>query len=196
MARKACLFDLDGTIWDADEWYGALIAKGGDATAALRRIRSRRTPVATLLRQAALRGRFADLATARADGLVLFHEARETLEDLHADGVPLAAVTNLPRWMAEPMLDAAGLSLYLSVLVDHTATSRRKPHPDPILEALRRLGVTPTAAAWYVGDSANDCRAAKAAGISFAWASWGYDPGCPNGVDATLRTFRDLIALC
>jgi pyrophosphatase PpaX len=58
------------------------------------------------------------------------------------------------------------------VLVGSDDTERHKPHPDPLLEALSRLGATPGEAA-YVGDSPFDIRAAKAAGMLAVAVGWG-----------------------
>jgi len=41
-----------------------------------------------------------------------------------------------------------------------------KPHPDPLWLALNRLGVGPGPAIWYVGDTALDMQAARAAGVT------------------------------
>jgi pyrophosphatase PpaX len=51
-------------------------------------------------------------------------------------------------------------------------TPRQKPHPDPLLLALERLGARPADAA-YVGDSPFDMQAAKAAGVYAIGVSWG-----------------------
>ena len=47
-----------------------------------------------------------------------------------------------------------------------------KPRPEPILEALRRLG-RDTSGACYVGDSPFDLQAAQAAGVDAIGVSWG-----------------------
>jgi pyrophosphatase PpaX len=51
-------------------------------------------------------------------------------------------------------------------------TERHKPDPEPLFEALRRLGARPEEAA-YVGDSPFDIRAAKAAGALAVAVGWG-----------------------
>ena len=51
-------------------------------------------------------------------------------------------------------------------------TGRHKPDPDPVLEALRRLGADPADAA-YVGDSPFDVRAGNAAGVLTVAVGWG-----------------------
>mgnify|MGYP003298992506 FL=1 len=51
-------------------------------------------------------------------------------------------------------------------------TEKHKPDPEPLLECLRRLGVEPKDAL-YLGDARTDMEAARAAGMDFAYASWG-----------------------
>jgi pyrophosphatase PpaX len=58
------------------------------------------------------------------------------------------------------------------VLVGAEDTERHKPDPDPVLEALHRLGATPEEAV-YVGDSPFDIRAGKAAGALAIAVGWG-----------------------
>ena len=54
----------------------------------------------------------------------------------------------------------------------------KKPHPAPLLHACSQLGV-PAAAAWMIGDSANDAEAARAAGIPVLLVTYGYSEGRP-----------------
>lgn len=51
-------------------------------------------------------------------------------------------------------------------------TDRHKPDPEPLLECLRRLDVE-AEDALYLGDARSDMAAARAAGMDFAYASWG-----------------------
>ena len=51
-------------------------------------------------------------------------------------------------------------------------TDKHKPDPAPLLECLRRLGVE-ARDALYMGDARSDMVAARAAGMDFAYASWG-----------------------
>ncbi len=60
----------------------------------------------------------------------------------------------------------------MDVVIGAEDTERHKPDPDPVLEALRRLGVDAADAA-YVGDSPFDIRAAKAAGVHAVAVGWG-----------------------
>ena len=51
-------------------------------------------------------------------------------------------------------------------------TELHKPDPAPLLECLHRLGVE-AGDALYMGDARSDMVAARAAGMDFAYASWG-----------------------
>ena len=59
-----------------------------------------------------------------------------------------------------------------AVLVGSDDTERHKPDPDPVLEALHRLGATPGEAV-YVGDSPFDIQAGNAAGAYTIAVGWG-----------------------
>ena len=101
---------------------------------------------------------------------------RDGLEAMRAAGFPLACVTNKAARFTGPLLDATGLSKYFDAVVTADAVGKRKPHPEPFLAACRMLGVAP-ADAVVVGDSANDARAAKAAGCRFLLVPYGYREG-------------------
>lgn len=188
MARVALLFDLDGTIWNCDEWYASLarlqsgVAHGG-------------ANAAVLLKSAGFTpARFRAQCRSDDPPIPLFPEVAETIGRLRELGAALGVATNLPDWMASPMLDAAGLSDHLSAVVTWGTTSRRKPHPDPLLAAMRQLGLSCHERHWYVGDSVADCQAAKAAGLSFAFAGWGAT-GAPSDADLILDRPSDLARL-
>jgi phosphoglycolate phosphatase-like HAD superfamily hydrolase len=96
--------------------------------------------------------------------------------------------------MAAPMLEATGINALFSAVVDYATTSRRKPHPDPLLCAAQQLAVE-TGRCWYVGDDPNDAAAAVAAGIRFAWAAWGYTAQPPSGTDRVMHRPGDVTRL-
>lgn len=196
MAAEAVLLDLDGTLWDSHPWFAALAARGDarrqrDHHAALRA----RRPAATLLRASGVTGAAFTRACRDGSPVRLYPEAAATLDGLADAGVPLGAVTNLPRWLARPMLEGLGLDRRLGSLVTYERTTRRKPHPDPLLLALDELAVRPSRSVWFVGDSASDAAAAAAACVSFAWVAWGYERRTPRRTDAVLRRFPELLEL-
>jgi phosphoglycolate phosphatase len=195
VAARAFLFDLDGTLWDSHPWFARLIAEAGgppetEALAALRTLR----PAATMLTDAGVsQAGFRRLC--RRAGPELYSDVDDVLSELAKRNVPMGAVTNLPRWLADPMLECLGLAERLDSLVHFGRTKRRKPHPEPILLGLDDLDIEPGPDVFYVGDSATDCRAAIGAGASFAWASWGYSNDQPEGSTRSLSGMREVLDL-
>jgi pyrophosphatase PpaX len=84
------------------------------------------------------------------------------------------------------------------VLVAAEDTIRHKPEPDPVLEALARMGARAEDAA-YVGDSPFDIRAGKAAGtrtIAVGWGGIHSDERLRREEpDALVRTTEELLEL-
>ncbi|MFG6466833.1 HAD family hydrolase [Roseateles sp. BYS87W] len=101
----------------------------------------------------------------------VFDGVDSVLRGLKAVGVRWGIVTNKATRFAEPL--AARLGLHAEVLVCGDSTPHVKPHPAPLLEAARRIGVNPESCL-YVGDDARDIVAGRAAGMSTGVARWGY----------------------
>jgi phosphoglycolate phosphatase len=93
---------------------------------------------------------------------------------LRSQGATLGLVTSVPASFARMALESFGLLNDFTTLVAAKRGIPRKPSPAGIFFALRELGIEPTRRIWYVGDSNDDFLAATGAGISFAFASWGY----------------------
>jgi pyrophosphatase PpaX len=108
---------------------------------------------------------------AHAD-LEAFAEIEPLLERLHGEGRRLGVVTAKRRRSVDLAFARCALEPWLHVVVTADDTERGKPHPDPILHALERLGSSAAEAA-YVGDSPYDVQAAQAAGVHAIWVAWG-----------------------
>ena len=107
------------------------------------------------------------------DELEAFWEVAEVLPRLRSGGRRLGIVTAKRLVTVRLAFDRLpGLEENFEVLVGADDTERHKPEPDPLLEALSRLGAEPREAA-YVGDSPFDVRAAKAAGVHAVAVGWG-----------------------
>ncbi len=85
------------------------------------------------------------------------------LKEWHGSQRPWGIVTNKPRRYTLPLLDA--LALQPGALLCADDLSVKKPAPEPLWEAARRLGVEP-GQCWYIGDHARDIEAAVAAGMT------------------------------
>ena len=82
------------------------------------------------------------------------------------------------------------------MLISGDTTPHAKPHPAPLLEAARRLGVAPQRCV-YVGDDLRDVQAGRAAGMATLAAAWGYlgrgEPIDAWGADAVLAHPDELL---
>lgn len=94
------------------------------------------------------------------------HEVPGILRGL---GHPVAIVTSSPDWYAKAVL--ANFGVKYDVLVAYGDTDQHKPHPAPLQEALKRLGVAPSDA-YYVGDAEEDFAASYNAGVRSIGAGW------------------------
>lgn len=122
-----------------------------------------------------------------------FDGVTEALERLRHGGHRMAVVTNKPTEAAAAILDQLALAPFFEVLIGGGSTAFLKPHPEPVREALRRLGAAP-AEAIFVGDSENDVGAARAAGLAVICLSFGYRH-CPAedlGGDLLIDAFAAL----
>lgn len=119
---------------------------------------------------------------------VVFAEVAPVLAALGAAGLAWGIVTNKVARFAQPVVQ--GLKLATDVLVCGDTTPHAKPHPAPLFEGARRLGVA-VADCVYVGDDLRDIQAGRAAGMPVLAAAWGYlgeaEPVHDWGADAVLR---------
>ena len=103
----------------------------------------------------------------------VFEAMHAVLDHLDAHGRRWGIVTNKAMRFTEPIVQGLGLASRAAVLIAGDTTPHAKPHPEPLLEAARRLGVDPAACA-YVGDDERDIVAGRAAGMCTLAAAWGY----------------------
>lgn len=107
------------------------------------------------------------------DELEAFDGVLELLPVLRDQGRRLGIVTAKRLATIELALDRFPvLRQTMEVIVGADDTARHKPDPEPVLEALARLGAAPKDAA-YVGDSPFDVRAGRAAGTLAVAVGWG-----------------------
>ena len=110
----------------------------------------------------------------------LFPGARAMLDEIKAMGLALGIVTSKARMMqgedgpygAVVEMERLGLDGVFDVVVGWEDVQESKPAPGPILFALKKLGLH-AGDALMVGDSHNDVKAAKMAGVSSAGVGWG-----------------------
>ncbi|MDX2095262.1 MAG: HAD family hydrolase [Alphaproteobacteria bacterium] len=87
------------------------------------------------------------------------------LESIAPD-IFLGVVSNKQAPTLRLELAHLGWQKYFKVAVGATDAPRDKPHPDPVLFALRDSGIAPAADVWFVGDTGADLGAAQATGCT------------------------------
>ena len=122
-----------------------------------------------------------------------FPRVPETLEKLKADGFKLAVCTNKPHEPTLAILKKLDLEKYFDVVLDADALPVRKPRPEPLWEAVKRMDGTNDSAV-MVGDSEADAEAARNAGFPVVLLTYGYShvPFDEIKPDALLDDFGEL----
>jgi phosphoglycolate phosphatase len=186
----AVLFDLDGTLIDSAPDLGAAADQmritRGLASLPLERYR----PMAGAGARGMLGVAFGitpdapDFISLREE-FFLNYEARmlrntqvfsgvaELVEALCERGLRWGVVTNKSGRFTDPLTRAIPLFGTAGAIVSGDTTPYSKPHPEPLFEAARRLGVAPEACV-YVGDDERDMLAGRAAGMRTIAATYGY----------------------
>jgi pyrophosphatase PpaX len=183
----AVLFDLDGTLIDSIELIlrsaEFAFAKCGVACPTRAQwLEGVGRPLPTMFAKFASGGQtevdalilaYREFQMANHDSLVTAYPGiSELLEGLVSRGHRLAVVTSKTGALAARGLGHTGIAHHFQTVVGMDASQRHKPHPEPVLIALDRLGVSP-GAAWFVGDSVHDMESGNAAGVSTIGALWG-----------------------
>ncbi|RYX93815.1 MAG: HAD family hydrolase [Comamonadaceae bacterium] len=187
---RAVLFDLDGTLIDSAPDLGAAADKmrldRGLPSLAYENYR----PMAGAGARGMLGVAF-DMTPEHADypamreEFFLNYEGCMTQRTFAFDGVadligelvsrhlPWGVVTNKSKRFAEPLTRAMPLFATAGAVVSGDTTPHAKPHPEPLFEAARRLGLEPGDCI-YVGDDERDIVAGLAAGMGTVAATYGY----------------------
>jgi len=212
---KAVVFDLDGTLMESRIDYEKmgnmikelLISMGLPEPMEDRRkvYRVIRGGAATLLAyglpEASLEAAMAEMETIMnavelegLDAITLKPHARETVEELHLEGVGLGVATRSHREYALRCLERHGILRFFIHVVARDDVPYPKPDPRHLLYTIELLGVEP-GEALFVGDTTTDLETADAAGVEFvgywrddAWAQRLMDEGCTR----MIRDLREL----
>lgn len=102
-----------------------------------------------------------------------FPEVPALVQSFRSRHFPWAIVTNKAERFALPLVAALPALSSAATVVGGDTTPHAKPHPAPLIEAARRLGIAADCCI-YVGDDARDIQAGKAAGMLTVAALYGY----------------------
>ena len=211
---KAVLFDLDGTLLDSAPELGAaanmLLKRLGSPVRPLADYRAHAGSGARGMLRVALdigpdhpdyERHKSDFLTAYEAVLfqtVAFAEVSLVLAQIKQAGLVWGIVTNKAERLALPLIASLSVLSSASVVVCGDTTAHAKPHPEPLFEAARRLGLAPSDCI-YVGDDERDIVAGRSAGMRTVAALYGYlgPQAEPEtwGADASIERLSDLMGV-
>jgi phosphoglycolate phosphatase len=187
---QAVLFDLDGTLIDSAPDLGAAVDKMRVARGMSSLPLSHYRPMAG----AGARGMiglafgwtpehpdyeqlkeefFVNYESCMTERTFAFDGVAQLIDRLVQLKMPWGVVTNKSKRFTEPLTQAMPLFASAAVVISGDTTPHAKPHPAPLLEAAKRLGIDP-AACVYVGDDERDIVAGHAAQMKTVAATYGY----------------------
>ncbi len=187
---RAVLFDLDGTLIDSAPDLGAAADKmrtdrglpslpyalyrplAGAGARGMLKIAFDMTPEHVDF-MAMREEFFANYESAMTVRTYAFDGVSDLIDGLHTRGLPWGVVTNKMARFTDPLTQAMPLFASAAAIVSGDTTPHPKPHPEPMFEAARRLGLAPEVCL-YVGDDERDIVAGRAAGMHTVAANYGY----------------------
>ena len=127
-----------------------------------------------------------------------FNGVVDLITRLDEAGFKWGVVTNKSERFALPLTRAIPLFKTAQIIVCGDTTPHSKPHPAPLLEAARQIGVAPERCV-YVGDDERDIIAGRAAGMPTVAVAYGYLGATADtahwNADATISTPAQLLQL-
>lgn len=104
----------------------------------------------------------------------IYPNAKKLLEKLISLGVRLAVCTNKPKNLCDKVLHETNLAQFFEAVVSGSCLTVKKPNPEPLLECIRLLKVSPDEVL-FIGDSGIDKETSLRASVDFMLFMSGYD---------------------
>ena len=125
-----------------------------------------------------------------------FEGVDELIEALRA-GLPWGVVTNKSKRFTEPLTAAIPLFASAGAIVSGDTTPYAKPHPEPLFEAARRLGVEPPIASTSATTNGTSGRARRGHGARWQrpTATWASRPSRALEADADIHRSHGALAI-
>ena len=127
-----------------------------------------------------------------------FEGVAEMIDHISRANLKWGVVTNKSQRFTLPLTQAMPLFKTALTIVSGDTTPHAKPHPAPVIEAARQLGMAPERCI-YVGDDERDIVAGRAAGMLTVAAAYGYLGASADtaawGADAVIESPSALLQL-
>ncbi len=109
------------------------------------------------------------------DNTRLYPGVREGLDELAADGVRMAVLTNKPVRFSQSLVDGLGVGGHFFRVYGGNSFEQKKPHPAGVEALLGEAGAA-RERTLIVGDSAVDVLTARNAQVRVCGVTWGFQP--------------------
>lgn len=186
----AVLFDLDGTLIDSAPDLGAAADKMRTDRGLVSLPLSHYRPMAGAGARGMLSVAFgltpedASFASLKEEFFVnyelrlvaqtyVFEGVADLIARICQGGLKWGVVTNKSARFTVPITQMMPLFITAQTIISGDTTPHAKPHPAPLIEAARQLGLPPSRCV-YVGDDERDIVAGRAAGMPTVAAAYGY----------------------
>jgi phosphoglycolate phosphatase len=119
----------------------------------------------------------------------------ETLQTLQERGYILTVASNKSEPHCKEILRLLKVEHYFSAVLGAESASERKPSPAPLFQLMQQFGVT-SGETVMVGDSINDVKAGKSAGVLTIGCEFGYGTDAElAGADCTITSLEQVVTL-
>jgi len=125
----------------------------------------------------------------------LYPGVAETLQTLKESGYILAVASNKSELHCKEILRLLQADHYFSAILGAESAAERKPSPAPIFHLMEQFGLTRSETV-MVGDSINDIRAGKSAGVLTIGCEFGYGTAAElKDADCTVASLPQVVPL-
>lgn len=191
MKKMILLFDLDGTVIDSTEailesFHYAFSKNGYEARKEKEITSLIGHPLQEMFRSLGVEDKAENdkivlsykehYRTIHREKTILIPKAKEALE-LASKYARLGVVTTKTAQYSKELLEHLGIMSKFETLVGFEDVTNLKPHPEPVLKALKNMN-RQEEPAWLIGDTEMDLKAAKNAKINSHAVTTGYGTKC------------------